>query len=223
MRKIVKLGKIIILLMAGATVASNQGMDFITSWFKKPYTTQVDWATDELKKFNASLFNGLDLPAPLPTDYDTRIKELILQGADPNSDAIPLFLAIRYRDSNLVRFLLEHGANPDSPRTLSPLIEAINTDKKELVEMLLEYDANPNLADTLFIWTPLMWAIAEPPKPEMVEILLRNPKLNLSVTDSLGRTALQMAETLTSHDPNVLSKRREIARLIREYQKTKLP
>jgi ankyrin repeat protein len=39
------------------------------------------------------------------------IKEAINQGANPNTDPNPLLLAMSLNDSDLVKFLLEHGAD----------------------------------------------------------------------------------------------------------------
>lgn len=116
--------------MAGATVGSNQGMDLLTSWFKKPYTTQVEYATDELKNLYVKSLKpymdrleylGMQNPTAnnpgrkpdLETEYTKKIKDLVMQGANPNIIESPLHYAIATDNDDLVRFLLEQGTDPN--------------------------------------------------------------------------------------------------------------
>jgi ankyrin repeat protein len=65
-------------------------------------------------------------------------------------DIIPLQLAIRCREDNIVRILLEKGAFVDftpKPEYLSPLVMAALWSAPNVVIMLLEHGADPNYPD----------------------------------------------------------------------------
>ena len=76
---------------------------------------------------------------------------LLTAGADPNlRDAggnlwVPLMHAIHKHQPEAVRFLLEHGAQPDGPPelTFTPLMMAVASGQTESVSMLLDRGANP--------------------------------------------------------------------------------
>jgi ankyrin repeat protein len=56
-----------------------------------------------------------------------------------------LVKAITNGQTEIVRLLLEHGANPNgTPENPSPLIEGITNGQTEIVRLLLEHGANPN-------------------------------------------------------------------------------
>ena len=116
--------------MVGAIASSSRGMDIFTAWAKKPYTTQVEYATDELKNlYTKSLkpymdhleYLGMQNPTAnnpgrkpdLETEYTKKIKDLVMQGANPNILESPLHYAIATDNDDLVRFLLEQGTNPN--------------------------------------------------------------------------------------------------------------
>ena len=60
----------------------------------------------------------------------------------------PITAAARRRDFEMVKLLLEHGADPNLPEDGAPVGEALWTavylDQPEMVKLLLEYGANPN-------------------------------------------------------------------------------
>ncbi len=122
-------------LIAAAPI---QSMNMFTQWFKKPYTSQVEYATDELKdlyvkslkpyidhleyprfKLLPALFgiqktaNKPDRKLALEAEYSQKIKDLVMQGANTNIIESPLHYAIAIDNDDLVRFLLEHGTNPN--------------------------------------------------------------------------------------------------------------
>jgi ankyrin repeat protein len=84
------------------------------------------------------------------------IEYLIDQGVDPNAgpmQVLPLVIAVNDNLLDVVRLLLEHGANPNPPFTTrynpinpeeTPLFLAIKNTNVEIVHMLLKSNADPN-------------------------------------------------------------------------------
>ena len=87
-------------------------------------------------------------------------KELIKHGADvhtQNNDLLtPLFWRVTYGNLELVKYLLDHGANPNAKWNIethqgynngvTPLMEALSADKnrEQLLHLLILYGADPN-------------------------------------------------------------------------------
>jgi len=63
----------------------------------------------------------------------------------------PITAAARRSDFEMVKLLLEHGADPNLPEDGAPVGEALWTavylDQPEMVKLLLEYGADPNLPE----------------------------------------------------------------------------
>ncbi|GJQ86694.1 hypothetical protein Trydic_g19789 [Trypoxylus dichotomus] len=104
----------------------------------------------------------------------------------------PLRCAITTQNMNIIRMLLQSGADVDyvdrSNRT--PLIYAIMTENKDIVQLLLEYKADVNLKSNNG-YIPLCVAI-ETQKLEVIELLLQNDAF-IDCVDSCGRTPLVYA------------------------------
>lgn len=225
---------VISFLLASPTAHS---MDIFSAWLKKPQA-QTEYATNQLKKML------IDPYKPLPSDFDQKVKELIVQGADPNiGDEFnnPLILAAEYNRADLARFLLTHGADPNYlPRAIavlpgtgaavgsgSALNTAIAKNNTEIIEILLEHGADPNKKDALLQWTPLMFAITNG-TPETVRTILTTKSkipLDLSVTDSQGHTAFYFVTSrLNNHvTQGQLDEAREIEKIVHEFRKQRLP
>lgn len=97
------------------------------------------------------------------------IKELLEQGADPNSrnnhGYSCLYLAIENKNAGAVSLLLEHGANIDSPSctegdAATYLVEACRFGSPKIVEALLKYGADPNIEDEFYEMPPIQMAIS---------------------------------------------------------------
>lgn len=60
----------------------------------------------------------------------------------------PLHLAVQNVYTEMIKALLEHGANPniENKHHKTPLVIAVERDKIDLVKVLLEHGANPNIA-----------------------------------------------------------------------------
>ena len=72
-----------------------------------------------------------------------------------------LVWAVNHQDTSLVRYLVEHGANPEvkDNRGRTPLVHAISTDQAGMVELLVRLGADVNTRDKRE-QTPLMLAAA---------------------------------------------------------------
>jgi ankyrin repeat protein len=114
----------------------------------------------------------------------------------------PLHVACRNNQVDIIRILLENGADPNSVDDFgqTPLIELmlmdtdntnINNDVSVAIELLLEHGADINAKDDEND-TALMYAV-HAKKKTAVDVLLANyPDLHL--VDGRGRTVLQIAQ-----------------------------
>ncbi|GJQ77415.1 hypothetical protein Trydic_g9303, partial [Trypoxylus dichotomus] len=79
--------------------------------------------------------------------------KILLKYADANFgyDAKPLCTAIKCRNIEIVKLLLEHGADPNYIKGGSTpfLVMAIENGDEDIVQILLEHNADPNIQDTL--------------------------------------------------------------------------
>lgn len=121
------------------------------------------------------------------------------------TDATALMLATAKKQSEVVKLLLENGANPNakynnkSERGLTALLTASVGGPTDIVEMLLNRGADPNLASESGM-TPLMLACSTG-HDEIVPLLLHKGA-DVNSSDNGGRTALMYA-TL-QHDPRIV-------------------
>ncbi len=96
-----------------------------------------------------------------------RIREALNAGANPNArerfGATPLLAAVQNRRLDVVRLLVEAGANPDGPRRrneeFTPLHTAAHRDNLDTVALLLELGADATRRTWL---TPIDWAVSRP-------------------------------------------------------------
>ncbi|KAL1959321.1 hypothetical protein VTO42DRAFT_2508 [Malbranchea cinnamomea] len=101
------------------------------------------------------------LPKRKPVSIEI-LDRLLDLGADPNEllpDFCPLKFAIETDWMDGLRFLLQHGANPNGPTGLesaAPLYEATSRNCVEAMELLLHHGANPNGIDSAY--RPLYFA-----------------------------------------------------------------
>jgi len=166
--------------------------------------------------------------AVLTGDIDL-VKPLLKGGGDPNkyfadnswsSFTIAVFNyegSKRNNSKELVRILLEKGADPDSFGS-GGWNEIARDNHIELARMLLENGANPDLPDTLFGHTPLHEAVLYD-NEELARILLENgadphipnKKWSFHLGSQEGRSAYQEAKS---------NGRREIRNLITARDRT---
>ena len=94
-------------------------------------------------------------------------------GPHPDDQLGPtaLHVAVEYGHLELVRFLVDHGANVNSMREVSPLHFAAWFNRIEIATFLLEHGAKLMALDTNYHETPMGWAIYRG-QPEMVRFLL---------------------------------------------------
>lgn len=120
-------------------VDSTVGVPFLIV----PLTLVCDGFDEENKKIESArmlLEHGADV--------NIRFVRPLMKGYDWNSPSTPLMAAAKSGNLNLVRFLLENGADPnyrinelDSP----PLQDALIQNHYDIAELLLQHGANPDL------------------------------------------------------------------------------
>ena len=97
----------------------------------------------------------------------TRIREALEGGADPEARELfggtPMLSAVENRRLDVIRLLVEAGAEPDTPRLgmdeFTPLHAAAQRDNLDTVLLLLELGADARKRTWL---TPIDWAVSQP-------------------------------------------------------------
>jgi hypothetical protein len=134
----------------------------------------------------------------------SRVQDLLSKGADveakDNAKGTPVLWAARGGRTEIVKILLERGANPNvvehGNNNMTPLIWAAALDNLECVRMLLEHGADVN-AFTTQGYTALMQA-AQNGTPATVRVLLDHGADRSLVNGYQGQTALEIAKATRS-------------------------
>ncbi len=115
-----------------------------------------------------------------------------------------LFDAVKSNNLDRTRSLLDHGANPNvrDKDNNTPLHEGVSIGSIPITNLLLERGANPNVQNSASGYTPLMLASFQGLYPDLVNLLLKNPRVNpfqiasipISQRDPSRETALTIAE-----------------------------
>lgn len=170
----------------------------------------VDYLLDkkaDVKAASGWLFGRTALQAASKMGYAQLASELIQRGANVEEDTSMhdetcLYLAARSGNVNLVRLLLRHGANPDTPPTRTywsstVLYQAIRSGKHDVVETLLAYgaDATKYNEDKHTI-VDYAHAAVQYSSYETLKLLLRRGA-SPTLADEFGSTPLRVA---VSHD-----------------------
>jgi ankyrin repeat protein len=95
------------------------------------------------------------------------VKDLLNRGVNPNtgvdSDTNPLSFAIKLRDTQLIKHLIQLGADINylfsASQNQSPLFTAVQSRDVHIVKFLLENGGNPNIGAT-YSHTPMCFAMA---------------------------------------------------------------
>lgn len=149
-----------------------------------------------------------------------KVKELLDKGEDPDSadqnDVTILMDAASLNDYNMVKLLLDHGANPNlyGLERQTPLMFAINSDIS-ILQLLIERGANINYTD-IYGNSALMYLNANTNKKKVLEKikLFVSKGANLNIQNIYGSNILffyydpESEEYLLKNgaDPNVLDK-----------------
>jgi ankyrin repeat protein len=124
------------------------------------------------------------------------VEYLLKHGANASTPdpkgKFPLELAIELEDSNLLSYLLEHGADVNViPNGRSPLWLAILSGKLDLVSCLLEHGANTKFAVGTFRETPVHLAVSLD-REDLLSCLMAHGA-DINATDKYGSTPLASA------------------------------
>jgi ankyrin repeat protein len=92
-----------------------------------------------------------------------------------NNGLTALMIASRLSQKEIVRFLIERGANINAicNKGDTSLIIAARNNKESIVRLLIKKGANLNIVSYNFNWTALMWA-CKLGYASIIEILIRN-------------------------------------------------
>jgi len=136
------------------------------------------------------------------TDHVTRMieRERNLLYAKDEFGWRPLHLAVRYRRTELVSFLIRKGANVNQQDGdgQTALMWAIEYERPDYVESLLMVGADPNIREVSQDWGPLHKACFYS-LPKVVKMLL-DKGADVNHVDETGRSPLLWALTPISHD-----------------------
>ncbi|KAI1802730.1 SPX domain-containing protein [Daldinia bambusicola] len=114
---------------------------------------------------------------------------------DPKSetDHIPLNLACEHGSLDIVKLLLEHGAQilPDAEGLYPQHLVARSGQTPQLLRLLQSYGANLDQIDKLYGWTPLVHAASEGNVPCLEELL--NVGVNPNIVDEKDLPAMYYA------------------------------
>lgn len=157
----------------------------------------VERARFELAEEGIGL-NDNNLATCVSEGDETAVRNFLRMGFSPNtanSDGVPLLsLAVRRRNSSLVRLLIDEGARVNSvaeDRGTSPLMEAAGHGELPYVRLLLERGADLHQQSKTG-QNALILAASEGHADVVEELVKYGP--NLDVVDSLGMTALRYAK-----------------------------
>lgn len=142
-------------------------------------------------------FNHLDINLLAETEL-TKIAELLERGAHIDAHQAnkktPLILAIERGDAEVMRFLINHGANVND---YNALIAAIRNGRADMVAILLDNGANVN-ALTSKGNTPVFYAI-EYRQPEILQLLIQR-HADLKITNEKQQTPRLLAMATNQDD-----------------------
>jgi len=143
-------------------------------------------ATDDVSEQFYSSVRGNDL---------VRLKTILDQGADVNTadgrGATPLMYAAVVGSVEVMRFLLEHHADPNAQNQFGSTALIWSATDLAKVQLLLDHGANPNLASKKGR-TPLLVAAMSDGSAPIVRLLL-DKGADIHATDFLKTTALKAA------------------------------
>lgn len=141
----------------------------------------------------------VDLLAAIGFNLEERVRHA-LEAGDANLDSAPrlfdcdpLGLAVSYADADLVRLLLEHGADPEGRSFGQPaLVTAADRADPEIVRVLLDAGARVDAVDTAHS-TPLHHSVARG-AVEVAELLLQHGS-DPEIENDRGQTPISMARS----------------------------
>lgn len=203
-----------------AQIANSVSMNENIIFFPTPYVAKK-FATDAQEKLH---FLGQNSPvtqdsaARVDSEGSCRlllaaelgelevVRELLQQGADPNSLELvnfkfPLLMAVQANKLEVARLLLEQKTDPNLcietdqytqdkiDRFFTPLQSAVINRNSAMVKLLLEHRADPNLCLNGF--SALQWAV-KTGVIEVIDILLKE-KANINFYSEQVTTPLQIA------------------------------
>lgn len=145
-----------LLLEAGASAQ--------TGWFENNHQPQPEWEsviygaaavaqhpelTRLLLEYGADP-NDEETPYHVPEGYDNRVLKMLIESGKLNADSVTTMLLRKtdWHDGEGIRFLLEHGADPNRMTRWhhTALHHAVKRDNQSLIiEMLLDHGADPSI------------------------------------------------------------------------------
>ncbi|WP_121663666.1 ankyrin repeat domain-containing protein [Metabacillus litoralis] len=132
----------------------------------------------------------------LLTENTFNLNELVVTDNTINSDMLVLQYAAEYSNVDIVKLLIDHGADPlqTNIHGQDAMGSAIIGNNIEIVQYFLDnhFDASyVNVDDNVFQRTPLMYAAGHE-RPEITQLLI-NSGADFNAQDQMGQTALMWA------------------------------
>lgn len=177
-----KLLRLFIAILLLGTISPVFGMSYVRSWLGWDQTP-----TQQLAKLNLAKGDQGDLWSAMKIETNIqKIKELVNQGANPDTPNFPLHYAVVNNDPELVRFLLEHGANPNRPNYTgdSAYEEARWQNNPKVVEVFLTTKTTPAIDPNVDYRLPK-------PVPGMPIIFIQRTMLTPEANDPIRRQAIE--------------------------------
>ena len=133
------------------------------------------------------------------------LKDLLRRGTPPDirdgNRSTPLMVAAQHGSAEMVKMLLEHGADPRAVNERGVTALLWGARDVEKVQLLLDRGADPNARSELGN-TPLMVAAASPSGADAAEVLLAH-NADIAPKNEGGRTPLRIAANAGTSKPCV--------------------
>ena len=211
--------------VSAARILLDAGANANTGWWEKQHEPNPEWEpalygaagiahhpelTRLLLERGADPNDG-EVTYHTPEDYDNRALEIVVETGKLTADSLAVMLVRKHdwHDYDGVKFLLDHGADPnhDTNWGMTPLHQGIQRDNDlEILKLALDHGGNPNLPSKRL--SPLSVAVRRGRGDFLKELAMRGIPVELAGVERLiAACAIDDAEairTITSNEPDLV-------------------